>query len=303
MRLTDAIIEFRYAKDWTTQSRKWYASRLAQFTDWCADQQITDLEQVTPPLVRRYIAYLQNRPARRHEKLGSHTVHGHVRVIRALLNWGVQEDLVDEKLPKRIQLPKKEEQVLAILSDKQMDMLFAAAQRTHMPLRDTALLALLLDTGCRASELCGLKLTDVTFTPDSAWILVHGKGRKQREVALGKRARLALSRYLHRERRSDLEYVFVGRRGRLTSFGLDRLLYRLRDAAGAEHFTGVSVAAHRWRHTHAVKSLDAGMDMYVLSKQLGHSEISTTTNYLRAVSARQLRQLTVSPLDVLSMKS
>jgi site-specific recombinase XerC len=49
--------------------------------------------------------------------------------------------------------------------------------------------------------------------PDAAWILVHGKGRKQREVALGKKARLALSRYLHRERQSESSYVFVGKRG------------------------------------------------------------------------------------------
>jgi integrase len=74
---------------------------------------------------------------------------------------------------------------------------------------------------------------------------------------LGRKARLALSRYLNRERRSDSEKVFIGRKGDLAPEGLDRLLYRLRDKAGAEYVTGLSVAAHRWRHTHAVKSLEA----------------------------------------------
>jgi integrase/recombinase XerD len=91
----------------------------------------------------------------------------------------------------------------------------------------------------------------------------------------------------------------MGRKGALSPEGLDRLLYRLRDQAGAEHFAGLSVAAHRWRHTHAVKSLEAGMDTFALSKQMGHSDIGVTTNYLKAVSSRQIRSMTISPLDQL----
>jgi site-specific recombinase XerC len=90
-------------------------------------------------------------------------------------------------------------------------------------------------------------MKDITFATDVAWILVHGKGRKQREVALGKKARLALSCYLHRERHSDDENVFIGKKGALSAEGLDRLLYRLRDVAGAQNFVGVRVAAHRSR--------------------------------------------------------
>ncbi len=141
-------------------------------------------------------------------------------------------------------------------------------------------------------------MQDITFGQDTAWILVHGKGRKQREIELGNKARLALSRYIHRERKSTSEYVFLGRRSALRAEGLERLLYRLRNQAGAEHFSGVSVTPHRWRHTHSVKALEAGIDLYVLSKQLGHTGIGITTNYLKAVSQRQLRMMTISPLDV-----
>jgi site-specific recombinase XerD len=129
--------------------------------------------------------------------------------------------------------------------------------------------------------------------------MLHGKGRKQREVALGKKARLALSRYLHRERKAPAteQHVFLGRKGALSPEGVDRLLYRLRDAAGAHHFKGVSVGCHRWRHTHAVKALECGMDLFAVSRQLGHAELAVTQNYLKAVTARQLRSMTISPLD------
>ena len=95
------------------------------------------------------------------------------------------------------------------------------------------------------------------------------------------------------------DMCFSSRRGPLTPEGLDRLLYKLRDQAGAEHFKGVSVAAHRWRHTHAVKALEAGTDVYILSRQMGHSDVTTTGSYLKALSARQARQLAPSVLDSL----
>jgi site-specific recombinase XerD len=299
MLLADACTELQYAKDWSQQTTLWYTKRLGLFLRWCEQQGVTTLDAVNPPLVRRYIDYLQQRPAKDGGKLDSYTVHGHVRIIRTLLFWAVSEGLIDEAIPKRIKPPRKEDKVLKVLSDAHIKLLMEAAKSTPTPLRDTALLCLLLDTGCRASELCGLQLADVTFTPDTAWILVRGKGRKQREIALGKKARLALSRYIHRERHSDGERVFIGTKGPLQPEGLDRMLYRLRDRIGRDYFVGVTVAAHRWRHTHAVKALEAGMDLFAVSKQMGNAEIGITTNYLKAVTARQLRSMTISPLDTM----
>lgn len=304
MLLSDATTELRYAKDWSRQTTQWYERRLRPFLAWCQAQGVTELERLTPPLVRRYIAYLQQRPAKRGQRLDSYTVHGHVAAIRTLLFWAASEDLLDESLPRKIRPPRREQKVLPVLSARQIELLLNASKLTPTPLRDVALLSLLLDGGCRAGELCGLKLQDVHFEAEGAWLLVHGKGRKQRPVALGKKARLALYRYLHRERASTerastSEYVFLGKRGALTPEGLDRLLYRLRDRAGAQHFVGVSVAAHRWRHTHAVLALSAGMNLHALSKQMGHSDIGVTTGYLKALSDEQLRRLTLSPLDTL----
>ena len=171
-----------------------------------------------------------------------------------------------------------------------------------IPLRDTAILSLLVDTGLRATEVVSLQLEDVTLTSDSAWLVVRrGKGRKGRQTAMGKKARMALNRYLTRERHAsdpDERHVFLARNGTpLTVDGLDRLLYRLRNAAGREWFEGVSVGAHRWRHTSATRALELGTDLYTVSLGLGHSSLTTTQGYLRAVNAHKLRDHAVSPLD------
>jgi integrase/recombinase XerD len=185
-------------------------------------------------LVRRYLAYLQERPSATGKPLDSHTVNGHIRIIRTLLFWAANEELIDENIPRRIKPPRKEKKVVRVLTAQQIDLLFEAAKRTSAPLRDTALLYLLLDTGCRASELCGLLVDNVIFESERAYIIVYGKGRKQRPIRLGKKARLALARYLHRERKAaeSEPHVFMGERGPLSAEGLERLLYRLRDAAG-----------------------------------------------------------------------
>jgi site-specific recombinase XerD len=111
--------------------------------------------------------------------------------------------------------------VLAVLSSEQVNRLYHAAQSTATPARDAAILSLLLDTGCRASELCGLTLDAVTFTADAAWLLVHDKGRKEREVALGRKARQDLHRYLYRARRAPAteRHIFLGKQGPLTPGG------------------------------------------------------------------------------------
>jgi integrase/recombinase XerD len=184
---------------------------------WAKEHGVTALEGLTAPLIRRYIDHLQHRPTKAGKLLDSFTVHGHVRAIRTLLFWAASEDLIDEKIPKRIAPPRREQKVLAVLSDEQMSRLFRVAQSTDTPTRDVALLSLLLDTGCRASELTGLTLDDVHLTADDAWILVRGKGRKQRQVALGHRARADLARYLHRTRRAPTieRHVFLGRTTRI----------------------------------------------------------------------------------------
>jgi site-specific recombinase XerD len=295
MHIDAACVEFGYAKDWSPASRAWYAGRLGAFREWLSGEGITELEGITAPLVRRYIEYRRSThrrstPSARYGKmLDSHTLHGHVRVIRALLHWAAREDLLEEKVAKRIALPRKEEKVLGILQPAHLDKLFAVCEKAETPeyvARDRAILSLLLDTGLRASELCGLTLERVVFTGEGAHLVLHGKGRKQRIVGLGKKARLALHRYVYRHRpATEDSRVFVSKRGTpLTTEGLDRLLYRLRDRAGIE---GVRCSAHTFRHTYAVRFLEAGGDIYTLKTLMGHSTVVVTEGYLKQFRPKQ----------------
>lgn len=293
MRLDLALTEFAYSKDHSPASRAWYKSRLGAFTDWCSQQGTTNIEDITAPLVRRYLDYRRTAPCKTGKPLDSHTLHGHARVIKALLNWAIREELVCEKVVRRLEMPKREQKVLRILSQEDIDGLFTACDQSETPeyaVRNRAILAVLLDTGIRANELCDLALDRVHFAPDSAWLVVNGKGRKQREVGLGKKSRQLLHKYIHRFREADSnqQHVIVGKGGGpLQPEGLDRLLYHLRDRAGLQ---GRRISAHLLRHTYAVRYLEQGGDIYRLKVLMGHTSVSTTEGYLRAFTAKAARQ-------------
>ncbi|HEY7350282.1 MAG TPA: tyrosine-type recombinase/integrase [Ktedonobacterales bacterium] len=303
MRLDAALVELGFSKDWTPASRKWFTGRIRTFITWAEGQGIHDIEDVTAPLVRRYVEYRRTTPSKYGKPLSSWTLYGHVLAIKDLLNWAVREDLLDEKIVKRIERPKRDQKVIAVFNPRQIDLLFAACEQgenQEQIARDKAILAVLIDTGIRANELCTLTRDRVYFADGEAWILVNGKGRKQREVGLGNHTRNLLHRYLHRYRRASREmpYVFVAKGDKpLTPEGLDRLLYRLRDRAGREHFQGVRVSAHTFRHHYAVSYLQNGGDVYKLSRLLGHSTVAVTDGYLKAFTSKDARSGNNSVLD------
>ncbi len=299
MHLTDAYTEFLLAHDYQPATRRCYHDRLGRFIRWCAAQTppVTTVAGLSTTLVRRYIDDRKSHPSAATGKpLDSYTLHSQTRSLLAWLNWLVAEGLLDASVPQRIKAPRREDKVLHVLDKRQIDRLFLAAEASPTAVRDKALLSVLLDTGLRAGELCGLERRDVHLSPDDGYLLVRmGKGRRQREVPLGKKARLALARHL---RSHAAEAVFPGiGSAPLTPSGVDQILYRLYDKAGRQHYQGLKLGAHLFRHTFAVRFIEAGGDVYKLSRLMGHSQITTTEGYLRAVTARQARHGSISPLD------
>jgi integrase/recombinase XerD len=157
----------------------------------------------------------------------------------------------------------------------------------------------LVDTGIRAGELCGLQMNHVSLTPTDAHIKVFGKGDKWREVGMGERCRKELRRFVnkHRDAEKGTEAtVFRTRRGEpLTERGLFGIIQRLGREA---KITGVRCSPHTLRYTYAVASMRESGDIYRLSKLMGHTSIRITENYLKSFTQADARRGAVSPLDV-----
>jgi len=302
VKVNTAVKEFLSAKRTLSPlTVRSYKQRLCVFADWCTQHGFT-LETLTARAVRTFIEDMGRRPGLGGHPMQNSTVHCYATDVKTFLSWCAREEdfegLVSTKIAARVESPPVETKVIEVFTDVQIAAFFRAAEEGDSAVRDRALLALLIDTGARASEVVGLTLDCTWLDPDDSYILVRGKGKKQREIGLGRVARMALRRYVTRYRRPDDRsdtHVFIARTGLpLTVSGLGQLIVRLGKKAG---ITGVRVSPHTFRHGFACAYLIAGGDLYKLSRLMGHTSVKVTERYLGAIKARQARQGGYSVLD------
>ncbi len=279
--------------DKSPNTRKSAKRLLRQFLDWCADQDLCKLDQVKAVHIRKYTAYLRDR------QLADNTVQAHIRRIKAWLNWCAREDeyddLISPKTLRNIEVPKAEQKVMNIIGKEAFERLYAACEGTDFCKRNQAILCLLMDTGVRVSELCGLMLSQVHITEDDSYIRVYGKGRKEREVDFGPRTRKVLRGYITRYRKTvkSEQHVFLSyQHGPLTVTGVEQALNMIADKAGVH-----GIHPHLFRHSYAVGRLKSGTDVYRLSRLLVHASVAITEHYLRAFKASDARTGNISVLD------
>ena len=219
------------------------------------------------------------------------------------------KSLIKASTLRKIKLPKREQFIIATFTDAQLAALREAAEKEfneELRLRDTCILRLLLSTGVRADELCTLTLANMHLDPKDAYIKVHGKGNKWREVLFidlnrleedQKRAPqidhqtrevLQLYKDRYRSKAANTETFFVGRYcgEPFTVNGLEKMIRRLGAWAGIE---GARCSPHTFRHTFAARFMMVFSDIYLLSKLLGHSSIKTTEEYLKSLSGVEVR--------------
>ena len=146
-------------------------------------------------------------------------------------------------------------------------------------LRDRAMLELLYGSGLRASEVCLLRMDDVSI--GAGLVRPRGKGDKERLVPLGAPSCVALQAYLERGRPDLLHghpspYVFIGHRGRpISRMGLFKIVRRNGVTAGVAK----PLSPHILRHAFATHLVRGGADLRAVQQMLGHASISTTEIY------------------------
>ena len=157
-------------------------------------------------------------------------------------------------------------------------------------LRDKAMLELLYATGLRASELVGLRIPDINL--ERGFLIVMGKGSKERAVPMGEIAITAIKQYLAGARQtllngkdSGLLFISSKRRGITRQMFWERIKFYTVKAG-----IGKSVSPHTLRHSFATHLLDNGADLRAVQAMLGHSDISTTQIYTH-VSRERLKQI------------
>lgn len=143
--------------------------------------------------------------------------------------------------------------------------------------REWAIIEFLFSTGCRVSEIAGVKKADVDW--NARTVHLFGKGSKHRTSFLNAKCEVTLKAYL-KTRTDDSEYLFVTERKpyrQLKTCSLEKIVRKIAERSSDEMHKHVT--PHILRHTTATLALQNGMPIADISKLLGHEKIETTMIY------------------------
>jgi integrase/recombinase XerD len=270
-----------------------YGRDLDRFATWCGLVRYAEFAAPSLRNLGRYLAFLHD------EGLAPPSVARHLVALKMFYRFLRLEERADAAAVDLLGSPKLWERIPQVLPPNAVEELLNAPRPAdRFYLRDRALLETLYATGCRASEVVGLRLADVYL--DSGFCRCFGKGSKQRVVPLGRPAVAAIRAYLAEAPASGgrqppvesleaqkrqtgglrpppaQEYLFVSKSGRpLTRI----LLWALVKKYCRRAELPAKVSPHTLRHSFATHMLAGGADLRTVQELLGHASIQTTQHY------------------------
>ncbi len=215
-------------------------------------------------------------------KWSSTTFRSYLKYFNMVFKWMVSEGYIAENFVENMEKPRMEMRIPRTLTHAEAILVLDTAFHmkyayTFERYRNRALVGIMLLAGLRRKEVLLLKLSDVDLKNKSIFIN-QGKGAKDRVVPINTRLQAILEEYLKDRKRLNKQSIFfltsVQKDQPLGSRCVNNLMTRLRAK------TRLDFSAHTLRHAFARLMLEGGVDIYTLSKIMGHSKITTTTIYL-----------------------
>ena len=282
MLLTDAAKEFEFncqCRQLTDKTIRNYGKLIGYLLDYLKEQhKVLCLEDVQPMYIKAYLMMLQERGAK------PQYINDQLKAFKVLFRYLYEEGYTDSILTERIKNVKQPKTIIKTFTEQEVKkMTEYYSGHTFMEVRNRLMLMTFFDTGIRVSELINLKLSQVK----DEYILIHGKGDKERVVPKSPLLNKWMFKYLStRENffayRRVPENVFLSRNGRpMTTEAIHRVIKIAGKAVGVSK--DIRVSPHTCRHTFAQMQLKNGLDLYSLSRLMGHSNISITQRYLEGL--------------------
>lgn len=262
-----------------------YARDIADFEKFMAGKAGEGFfwDQVQVIHIRSYLAWLN------HENYARRTIARRISSLRSFYKFLLREEYIGQNPFTKVRTPKLDKRLPVFLEETEIDSILDLPDSSPLGLRDQAVLEMLYATGCRVSELAGLELGNVDLS--GLFVLLHGKGNKDRIVPIGHTCRDALVRYFAKSRAplmdkyhvEEHQHVFINNRGgALTDRSVRRILDKYVSALALQK----NVSPHTIRHTFATHLLEHGADLRAVQELLGHASLSTTQIYTHITNER-----------------
>jgi integrase/recombinase XerD len=262
-----------------------YSHDLNRFLDYLQEKRIEDVLGATKLDVRAFLLTLRVR------KLSNKTIVRNLVAIRTFFRFLTQEGKLESNPVEDLESPQLAKTLPEILSLREVEELLEAPKpQTPLGIRDQSMLEMLYATGMRVSELVSLQMNQLNL--EGGYVLLFGKGSKERAVPLGAEAIKRVSDYLKGARQMLLKgkespFLFLNRSGRKMS---RQVFWKKIKTYGRRAGIRKKITPHLLRHSFASHLLARGADLRSVQMLLGHADISTTQIYTH-VTGERLKQV------------
>ena len=293
--LVDSFLDMLTAERGAAMNtRQAYWRDLADFSLYLQQKSKKEIVDASMDEIKSYLKDLGDKvhvKGQNKAQIATRTVARRLSALRQFYRYLVSENIRKDDPTSTIESPKQSRTLPKVLSEAEVSTLIRTAGQSGGGdgTRLVCLLEMLYATGLRVSELVGLPLSAIS--DDRQFLMVSGKGGRERMVPLSEPAQKAVARYVEirqqfigaEDKGDQAQWLFPSRTsesGHLTRQRFAQLLKDLSEAAGIE---SSRVSPHILRHAFATHLLSNGADLRSVQKMLGHADIATTQIYTHIV--------------------
>lgn len=238
--------------------------------------QIT-FENITREIIIEFLKYLED-----NKKNSIRTRNQRLAAIKSFYQFCLIDEIENvDNINKilSIKFKKFPQKVVDYLTEEELQKLLQCIDTTTIiGRRDLVLLTLLYDTAARASEIINLKIEDIRLSEN--YVILTGKGNKQRVVPIMNKTKELLIRYI---KENNLHGTLFKDN---STYELIRYIINKYN-----NFTNKNITPHTFRHTRAIHWLKAGISLIQIRDLLGHSSITTTEVYAKVLNEDKFKAL------------
>lgn len=287
MQLDSLVQEFLFEceiREYSEKTVENYRKQLRHFTEFLNNQfQLHDLEKLEPSHVKAFVKHYQMRQCK------PSYVNDNLKAVKVLCSYAYKEKYVDHLITENIKNIKQPKVLIHTFSKEEIKKMIAYYHgNSYLDIRNKLILMMLFDTGMRVNELIQMKESQI----QDSYFIVYGKGKKERVVPKNPLVSKMLIKYTAAKEkyfkcRSADDFLFLTKNGKcLNGQAINKFMKDCAKEVGVRSI--VRVSPHTCRHSFAQQQIHNGLDLYSLSRILGHESVAITQRYLESIQDSQI---------------